>query len=93
MNAPKLPFTHLQWATLVSMLRNLLKKSFTRLALFDIFLILWYNSYFIECEKCIDPNDCPPCIAPEQYFLIYLFVSINLSYGIYALYKIKKRNL
>ena len=66
-------------------------KCFFRLLLVDFFLALWYCSYHIDCEPCLDDTDCPPCLSKEQYFIIYLAIGVNLIFGLYCLYRNRKK--
>jgi hypothetical protein len=68
-----------------------IKKCLLGLLAADLLLLLLYWYYQPLCEPCLDKHDCPPCISEEQYFIIYLGAAINLLFGLYCLYKIRKR--
>lgn len=55
--------------------------NFFKLFLVDIVLILLFRYYQPQCEPCLK-NDCPPCLAGEQYYLIYFFIAINFIFCI-----------
>ena len=73
-----------------SLMSKIRKSCFLKLLLLDLILIFLFKIRQPECEPCGDFPDCPPCISPEQYFIIYFAMVINPIGGLYCLYKHRK---
>jgi len=61
-----------------------------KLLLTDLLLLILFIYYQPLCEPCINKITCPPCLSKEQYFVIYLGLTVNLILGFYCLYKRRK---
>ena len=71
-------------------LNKLFNNNFVLLILFNIILLLWYKSYFVQCEQCLENSYCPPCICEQQYHIAYFGYCLNIVYLIYSLIKDNK---
>lgn len=46
----------------------------------NLILLLIYIFQSINCEPCLNVHDCPPCLSELQTNIIYILLTINISF-------------